>query len=161
VTSVLSIDRVSKLYSTSSLGGGLVPSLRQVSFDISAGEVVTLIGESGSGKTTLGRIVLRLTSATSGRVTFDGQEISAFSGPRLREYYRQVQGVFQDPFSSYNPSTGPTGSSSSSGPRTSRACPDRSGRTRSRRRCTPSPSTRATCSAGTRTSSPAASSSAC
>jgi ABC-type oligopeptide transport system ATPase subunit len=103
VTSVLSIDRVSKLYSTSSLGGGLVPALRQVSFDISAGEVVTLIGESGSGKTTLGRIVLRLTSATSGRVTFDGQEISAFSGPRLREYYRQVQGVFQDPFSSYNP----------------------------------------------------------
>jgi oligopeptide/dipeptide ABC transporter ATP-binding protein len=103
VTSVLSIDRVSKLYGTSRLGGSPVPALRRVSFDISAGEVVTLIGESGSGKTTLGRIVLRLASATSGHVTFDGQDISAFSGPRLREYYRHVQGVFQDPFSSYNP----------------------------------------------------------
>jgi ABC-type oligopeptide transport system ATPase subunit len=102
MTSLLSVDRVSKLYGTSSLGG-LVPALRQVSFDISAGEVVTLIGESGSGKTTLGRIVLRLAPATSGQVTFDGQDISAFSGPRLREYYRHVQGVFQDPFSSYNP----------------------------------------------------------
>jgi ABC-type oligopeptide transport system ATPase subunit len=103
MTDVLSIDQISKVYSTSTLGGGLVPALRQVSFGISAGEVVTLIGESGSGKTTLGRIVLRLASATSGRVTFDGQDISAFTGPRLREYYRHVQGVFQDPFSSYNP----------------------------------------------------------
>jgi ABC-type oligopeptide transport system ATPase subunit len=103
MTGLLSIDRVSKLYSTSSLGGVLVPALRQVSFDISGGEVVTLIGESGSGKTTLGRIVLRLATATSGQVTYDGQDISAFTGSRLREYYRHVQGVFQDPFSSYNP----------------------------------------------------------
>ena len=103
MTSMLSIDQVTKLYRTSSLGGGLVAALRQVSFDISGGEVVTLIGESGSGKTTLGRIVLRLASATSGQVTFDGRDISEFSGTRLREYYRHVQGVFQDPFSSYNP----------------------------------------------------------
>ena len=103
MTGMLSIDRISKLYRTSSLGGGLVPALRQVSFDIAGGEVVTLIGESGSGKTTLGRIVLRLTSPSSGQVTFDGRDISAFSGSRLREYYRHVQGVFQDPFSSYNP----------------------------------------------------------
>jgi ABC-type oligopeptide transport system ATPase subunit len=100
--STLVIDQVSKLYRTS-FGGGLVPALRQVSFDISAGEVVTLIGESGSGKTTLGRIALRLVSATSGRVAFEGHDISAYSGSRLREYYRHVQGVFQDPFSSYNP----------------------------------------------------------
>ena len=103
MTSLLRIDRLSKLYGTSRLGGGLVPALRQVSFDIDGGEVVTLIGESGSGKTTLGRIILRLTSASSGQVSFDGQDISAYSGPRLREYYRHVQGVFQDPFSSYNP----------------------------------------------------------
>ena len=98
MTGLLSIDRISKLYGTS-----LVPALRKVSFDISAGEVVTLIGESGSGKTTLGRIVLRLTSASGGRVSYDGHDISAYSGAQLREYYRHVQGVFQDPFSSYNP----------------------------------------------------------
>jgi len=103
MTSLLRIDQVSKLYRTSNFGGSVVPALRQVSFDIADGEVVTLIGESGSGKTTLGRIVLRLIAASSGQVTFSGQDISAFSGPRVREYYRQVQGVFQDPFSSYNP----------------------------------------------------------
>ncbi len=100
---MLHIDRVSKLYHSGSFGGRLVPALRQVSFDIAAGEVVTLIGESGSGKTTLGRIVLRLTPASDGQVMFEERDISAFSGRRLREYYRQVQGVFQDPFSSYNP----------------------------------------------------------
>ncbi len=99
----LRMDHVSKVYRTSAVGGSQVPALRQVSFDISRGEVVTLIGESGSGKTTLGRIILRLTSATSGQVAFEGRDIAAFGRTQLREYYRQVQGVFQDPFSSYNP----------------------------------------------------------
>jgi len=65
--------------------------------------VVTLIGESGSGKTTLGKIILRLTPASSGKVVFEGDDVSLFKGKQLREYYRHVQGVFQDPFSSYNP----------------------------------------------------------
>jgi ABC-type oligopeptide transport system ATPase subunit len=97
------IEQVSKLYRAGTLRGGLTAALRQVSFDIDQGEVVTLIGESGSGKTTLGKIILRLTPPSGGKVTFDGQDISGFKGPRLREYYRNVQGVFQDPFSSYNP----------------------------------------------------------
>jgi len=101
--SMLQIDQVSKLYRTSGFGGGLTPALRKVSFDIDTGEVVTLIGESGSGKTTLGKIVLGLISASSGRIVFDGADISAFGRAQLREYYRHVQGVFQDPFSSYNP----------------------------------------------------------
>jgi len=101
--STLRIDHVSKVFRASTLGGGQTPALRQVSFAIDRGEVVTLIGESGSGKTTLGKVILRLTRPTEGMVTFEGQDISRFSGTRLREYYRYVQGVFQDPFSSYNP----------------------------------------------------------
>jgi oligopeptide/dipeptide ABC transporter ATP-binding protein len=101
--SMLRIEEVSKLYRSSGLSSAGTPALRQVSFDISPGEVVTLIGESGSGKTTLGKIVLRLLPATSGKITFEGNDIAAFKRAQLRDYYRQVQGVFQDPFSSYNP----------------------------------------------------------
>jgi peptide/nickel transport system ATP-binding protein len=98
--STLKVDQLSKLFTSTSRGGGLTAALRKVSFEIPQGEVVTLIGESGSGKSTLGKVILRLIQPTSGTVTFDGKEISKYP---QREYYRYVQGVFQDPFSSYNP----------------------------------------------------------
>jgi ABC-type oligopeptide transport system ATPase subunit len=101
--SAIKVDQVSKLYRATSRTGGLTPALRKVSFELPPGEVISLIGESGSGKTTIGKILLRLVQPTSGTVTFDGNDISAYSQRGLREYYRQVQGVFQDPFSSYNP----------------------------------------------------------
>jgi len=101
--STLTVDHVSKLYRASDLGGGITPALRKVSFDIKQGEVISLIGESGSGKTTIGKVILRLVQPTSGTVTFDGKDISSYSQRGLRDYYRHVQGVFQDPFSSYNP----------------------------------------------------------
>jgi ABC-type oligopeptide transport system ATPase subunit len=99
----LKLDEVSKLYPATSRAGGLTPALRKVSFELAPGEVISLIGESGSGKTTIGKILLRLVQPTSGSVTFDGKDIASYSPRGLREYYRQVQGVFQDPFSSYNP----------------------------------------------------------
>ena len=101
--STLKVDQVSKLYRATSRAGGLTPALRKVSFDLPPGEVISLIGESGSGKTTIGKILLRLVQPTSGTVTFDGKDIAGYSQRGLREYYRYVQGVFQDPFSSYNP----------------------------------------------------------
>ena len=99
----LKLDQVSKVYPSTARGGGLTPALRKVSFDLRPGEVISLIGESGSGKTTIGKILLRLVQPTSGTVTFDGKDIASYSPRGLKDYYRHVQGVFQDPFSSYNP----------------------------------------------------------
>ena len=84
-------------------GQAVVPAVSDVSFDVHDGEVVSLIGESGSGKSTIGKMILRLLSVSSGAISFDGVDISTLEGDALKEYYRQVQGVFQDPFSSYNP----------------------------------------------------------
>ncbi len=79
-------------------------AVRGVSFDIRPGETVGLVGESGSGKTTIGRALLGLAPVTGGSITFDGEDISHPTRRRRRELTRDIQVVYQDPFSSLNPS---------------------------------------------------------
>jgi ABC-type oligopeptide transport system ATPase subunit len=100
---MLSLDGVTKVFKTGTFGGKQLIAVSDVTFAIQPGEVVSLIGESGSGKTTVGRMILRLTGVTGGAITFEGQDVSTLDRRGLRNYYGQVQGVFQDPFSSYNP----------------------------------------------------------
>jgi peptide/nickel transport system ATP-binding protein len=100
---LLELDTCTKSYRTGAFGRGELLAVHDVSFRVGAGEVVALIGESGSGKSTVGKMILHLLRPTGGRISFDGFDISGLEGRALKEYYRDVQGVFQDPFSSYNP----------------------------------------------------------
>lgn len=100
---MLRLNGVTKIYRVGTFGGKELHAVNHVSFDVRDGEVVSLIGESGSGKSTIGKMILRLISISSGMIDFNGTNVAGLRGSALKEYYRSVQGVFQDPFSSYNP----------------------------------------------------------
>jgi oligopeptide/dipeptide ABC transporter ATP-binding protein len=103
--------RVQDLYKHFEIRGGLlgvsrigaVRAVDGVTFDIRRGETLGLVGESGCGKTTLGKVVLRLIPASKGEVQFRGNSVFAAKGDDLRAIRRNMQVIFQDPYSSLNP----------------------------------------------------------
>ena len=106
-TELLEVNNLQKYFP---IRGGLmsrvvanVKAVNDITFKVGKGEVVGLIGESGSGKTTAGRALLRLIEPTGGQVIFDGTDITKLSKPQMRDYRRQMQIIFQDPFASLNP----------------------------------------------------------
>jgi peptide/nickel transport system ATP-binding protein len=80
-----------------------VKAVDRVSFDVQRGETLGIVGESGCGKSTTARLILRLIEPDAGEVCFEGQPLLNVSPPDLRTYRRQMQMVFQDPYSSLNP----------------------------------------------------------
>jgi len=83
---------------------GVVRAVDGIELTVNRGEVLALVGESGSGKTTTGRVIVKLTRQTGGRVVFDGEDVSRLWGTkRLRPYRRRVQLIFQDPYETLNP----------------------------------------------------------
>ncbi len=103
---LLSVDRLKVFFPVRGMFGQTtryVPAVNDVSFQVYPGETLGLVGESGCGKTTLGRSLLRLVEPTDGQIIFDGQVLTGLSRTRMRQVRRNLQIIFQDPYSSLDP----------------------------------------------------------
>jgi peptide/nickel transport system ATP-binding protein len=97
---LLRVENLKKYFKTPA---GDLHAVDGVNFTIQEGQTLGVVGESGCGKSTLGRVVLGLHDATDGKVIFEGKDITNFKGKQRREMQKDMQLIFQDPFSSLNP----------------------------------------------------------
>jgi len=101
MTNILEVEDLTKVFVIGK-DANLI-AVNNVSFNLKHGETLGLVGESGSGKTTVGRCILRLIEPTEGRITLDGEDVTALDAAHLRDLRANMQLVFQDPFGSLNP----------------------------------------------------------
>lgn len=97
---IVEVENLKKYFKTSN---GTVHAVDDISFTIERGKTLGIVGESGCGKTTVGKAILRLVEPTSGRVIFDGKDITSLNQLEIRKVRKDMQIIFQDPFSSLNP----------------------------------------------------------
>lgn len=100
MSEILRVEHLKKYFKTPA---GLLHAVDDVSFSIEKGKTLGVVGESGCGKSTLGRTILHLLDSTDGKIWFEGQDITHVSKQQLKELRRNMQIIFQDPFSSLNP----------------------------------------------------------
>jgi peptide/nickel transport system ATP-binding protein len=103
VRPLMRIENVSLEFPARSRKAGAVRAIDDVSLDIAPGEIIGLVGESGSGKTTLGKTLLGMYPASAGHIWYEGIDLAAADAAALKFYRRDLQLVFQDPLSSFNP----------------------------------------------------------
>jgi len=97
---ILEVKNLKKYFKTAR---GTLHAVDDVSFSIEKGKTLGIVGESGCGKSTTGRAILRLLEPTDGKVFFEGKDITSLSGSKMRQMRRDMQIIFQDPFSSLDP----------------------------------------------------------
>lgn len=100
MSAMIELDHLKKYFST---GSGVVHAVDDVSMTINEGETMGIVGESGCGKSTLGRTVIQLLKSTGGTVRYAGKDITNVKGRELKKLHREMQIIFQDPYSSLNP----------------------------------------------------------
>lgn len=100
MSELLRVENLKKYFHTRQ---GILQAVDDITFSLNAGDTLGIVGESGCGKSTLGRVILHLHERTDGKITFNDEDISDVSGGKLKKLRRDMQIIFQDPYSSLNP----------------------------------------------------------